>query len=553
MIPGLAVWTSRAAVAVILTFCIAGPALAQSVRDVIVDQNSVLQRFSPPPSKPRSLGVTVSTDDIVGIAPEDLDRVSFPLRRVAIEGAVTLDPSLFAPLYDGLLGRTITARQLSDILKGIERIYREHDYYARAFAPEQDLSDGVVRIVVYESYIREVSIEGDVQNIRNLEPRLQPYIDRMVEMRPVRISQLMRYALLMTDLAGLSIDAEFSQIPDEPGAGRLVLRLDFDPSSFQARMDNFASDDIGPLEVVGMARFNNVFGLFETTDLLVVTNPAAPEELVLGKVSQLVPLGPSGFAVGYDYARIWSKPDGDEEIDARTAQAHVFLNYALLRSQERNIITALTLAGQNTTIDVNGTRAVDQRKRWITLGATYDDTFFGVSSLMDIAFAQGIDVLDASGGNNDFRFATVEGSLSRDLTETVAAKFRYNGQYAFTDLPAAVKYSLGGETYGQAFSSGAVAGETGYALAFEMSKKLDFGVTWLSHFAVFGYVDYGAVWNPPGHADYEYASLGSAGGGIRAGLGKHMNVATWVAIPYKDEPSLGAEGTKVRFTAGMQF
>ncbi len=535
-------------------WCVVEPASAESVRDVIINQNSVLERYTPPPTPPRGIGVTVVTDDVAGVAPGALDSVSLVLRRVEIQGAVTLDPSLFASLYAGLVGRTITLRDLDGVLKGIEGIYRDHDYYARAFAPEQDFSDGTVRIVVYESYIREVSVEGDIHNIRNLEARLRPYIDRMVEMRPVRISKLLRYALLMSDLAGLTIEAQFSQIPEEPGAGRLVLRIDFDPSSFRARLDNFASEDIGPLELAGNARFNNLFGLFESTDLLVVTNPAAPGELVLGKLAQHFPLGPSGFAFGYDVAHVWSEPKDEEDIHAESSQAGAYLDYAVLRSQERNVIASLALRGQNNTVDVNGSRVVDQRKRWVTFGATYDDTILGLDSIVAASFGQGIDAFDASGeDNNDYRFATVEGGLSRSVTETVNAQFKYSGQYAFTDLPSAVKYSLGGETYGRAFDNGAIAGESGYALSFEMSKDLDLGVDWLSGLSVFGYVDYGAVWNPPDRGGYEFASVGSAGGGIRARMGAHTSVATWVAIPYKDEPSLGAEGTKVRFTAGLQF
>jgi hemolysin activation/secretion protein len=116
-----------------------------------------------------------------------------------------------------------------------------------------------------------------------------------------------------------------------------------------------------------------------------------------------------------------------------------------------------------------------------------------------------------------------------------------------------VNFSLGGETYGRAFQNGAIAGQSGYAVAFEMGKKLDFGMDWLTAFTLFGFVDYGAVYNPPGHGPYEYASLGAAGAGFRALLGRHTMISSWVAIPYKDEAELGAEGTTVRFNAGVQF
>jgi hemolysin activation/secretion protein len=366
-------------------WCLLAPASAQTVRDIVIDQNSVLQRFTPPPARPPGIGVTVVTDDVVGIAPEALDSVRFTLRDVRIEGAVTLDPALFTPLYAKLVGRTITLRDIDGVLKGIEEIYRENDYYARAFAPQQDLAGGTVRIVVYESYIREVSIEGDVHRIRNLEARIQPYIDRMVAMRPVRISQLIRYALLMSDLAGLTIEARFSQIPEEPGAGRLVLRLDFDPSSFGVRLDNFASPDVGPLELAGQARFNNLFGLFESTEVVVVTNPAVaggarPSAVSLRTSRSGRPASPSATTTPTS----GRGPAGDEDIRAETEQANVNLEVRRAPQPGAQRDRQRGLRAQDTDVDVDrARRSMDQRKRWVTFGATYDDTILGVDAIVE--------------------------------------------------------------------------------------------------------------------------------------------------------------------------
>lgn len=531
----------------------AAPASAQSVRDVIIDQSSVLQRYEPPLRRPPTLGITLA-DDVAGVPEADLAAVRFVFRGVDIEGAEAVDTALLMPLFAGLIGREITLLDLKTAVDGIERVYRDNDYFAAAVVPQQDFGDGVIRVIVYESFIRDVVLEGDVEGVRNLRERLQPYIDKMVEMRPVRISKVIRYALLMTDLAGLTINAEFSRIPEDPGAGLLVLTIDFSPRALRARLDNFASNDVGPLELAGSARFNNAFGFFEWTEGLAVINPLNPEELVVGRLSQHVPLGPGGFAAGYDYAHIWSNPEDDEDIHAETTQANVYLNYAVLRSIERNLIATLTLSGKDTSVDLNGDPVVRQRKRWASIGATYDDTILGVAAITNVAYAHGIDGLNASGeDNNDFSFASADGRLSKDITETVSAQFQFTGQYAFTDLPSAVNFSLGGETYGRAFQNGAISGKSGYAVAFEMGKKLDVGIDWLTAFTLFGFVDYGAVWNPPGHGPYEFASLGAAGAGFRAILGQHTMISSWVAVPYKDEPGLGIEGTTVRFNAGVQF
>ncbi|MER8366827.1 hypothetical protein [Mesorhizobium sp. M1378] len=71
------------------------------------------------------------------------------------------------------------------------------------------------------------------------------------------------------------------------------------------------------------------------------------------------------------------------------------------------------------------------------------------------------------------------------------------------------------------------------------------GPRWLADLRLFGSVDYGAVRNPPGR-DYEFASLGSVGAGLRAGFGNHFNIAT----SYKDEAKLGLDGALFRVAAG---
>lgn len=196
---------------------------AQSASDIANDVTTVIDRFEPPLQRPPTFGLTVS-DDVAGVAVEAQEGVRFRLVAVELVGAETLSPALLAPLWSGLLGRTITLADLRPVLEGIEEIYRKNDYYALGLVPPQDLRDGRIRIIVYESYIRDLVIESTVPN---LKARVQPYLDRIVAMRPVRISRLERYLLLMADLGGMTLDAKISKIVEEPGAGLLVLKFTF--------------------------------------------------------------------------------------------------------------------------------------------------------------------------------------------------------------------------------------------------------------------------------------------------------------------------------------
>jgi len=86
-------------------------------------------------------------------------------------------------------------------------------------------------------------------------------------------------------------------------------------------------------------------------------------------------------------------------------------------------------------------------------------------------------------------------------------------------------------------------------------QAIDVGISWLSGLSLFAYFDYGAVWNPPGSL-YEYASLASAGFGIRIGIGERLVLSGLVAQPLWD-PELAALGvvqsTRLRFNVALQF
>src|SRR5258708_5668986 len=207
-------------------------------------------------------------------------------------GAVTHNPSLFMPLWQGLVGKEITLLDIKTVLEGIENAYRQHDYRASAIMPPQDFAAGHVKIVIYEYYIKQLIIKGDTKRLRG---RLDPFLDRITGMRPLRASQAYRYLLLAEDQAGISIYGEVIRIEDEPGAVRLELTITFNPGNLTLGLDDYGGKNVGPLQGRANAHVNDMFGLFESTDILVVTNPAAPDQFTFVNWAQLFPLGTTGL------------------------------------------------------------------------------------------------------------------------------------------------------------------------------------------------------------------------------------------------------------------
>ncbi|MGO1080835.1 ShlB/FhaC/HecB family hemolysin secretion/activation protein [Inquilinus sp. CA228] len=531
-----------------LLWALAARAEAQDADRIIRDQTTVIERFEPPPQRPPSIAVTHAAP-VAGVPIEQLGTVRFTLRSVDLEGAKTLDPVLFSPLWRNLIGREISLVDLKSVIDGIERVYRENDYYGAGLVPQQDFTTGRIRIVVYESYIRDVVVESDRPGLKE---RLKPYIDRMVAMRPVRISSLERYLLLIADIPGVTMQADLSKVEDDPAAGRLVLKVDATRFGFDARLDNLGTPATGPLQLSGIARLNDALGLFEGTEVLAVTNPADPDELVFLRFGQLFPLGPSGFFAGYEFGQVWSNPEADDDIHAETTFGKAFLRYAIVRAIDHSLIADIAINGKDIAVDVNGDPAVRESNRWLTATATYDTMIAGVAIVAEAGLGQGFSGLGSDTDNDDFTYVFGQGTLSRDITDSLSAQLQFAWQHAFTELPSAVRFDLGGEPYSRAFDSASITGDNGIAAAFQLRQRIDTGIAWLTDLSLFGFVDYGAVWNPPDR-DYDVASLGSVGGGIQTVIGERFNATAYVATAYKDEPKLDVDGVLFRFAVGAKF
>lgn len=464
----------------------AAPAAAQSrsAREIIVDQTTVIERFEPPLERPPTIKLSLP-DRVAGVPPDVAEGIRFTLAGVTVEGARTVPPARLAPIWRDAVGTSVSLGDIGRIARAIERVYLDEDIYALVVVPPQDVSaDGRVRLVVHESYIREVVVESDDPR---LKARLQPYIDRIAGRVPIRKSALERDLLLMTDLGGLNIQADLSRIPEEPGAGRLRLTIESKGHEMRLRLDNLGTDEAGPVQLGANGLLYDALGLFETTELLAVTTPLEPRELFFLRGSQRFPLGTDGLTVGYEIGRRWSPQPGgdlsDIDIDVNQVTGGVHLAYPFIRTIDRNLIGRLDFRTRDDSIDLFGQPFVRDHQRWVEASVAYDDTIAGVSVLGEATVAQGIAGLGSTsasdsqagrpGGRPDFQLLAFQTRLSRPLGEEASVTLQAIGQKSFVPLPSAVRFDIGGESFGRGFDNQVVSGDDGFAVSLELGHDIE--------------------------------------------------------------------------------
>ncbi len=277
------------------------------------------------------------------------------------------------------------------------------------------------------------SSKGDTGRLRG---RLDPIFARLKAMRPLRQTAIYRQLLIAEDLVGGEITAEWFQIESEPGAARLEITIARKPGSLLLGLDNYGGRDIGPLQATVRAQVNDVFGLFESTEITILANPANPARIAVLGFTQTVPLGTTGFSLGYGLANSWSNPGGaalEVGLHSEVTIGNVSLNYLLLREMERNVIvTAGAQRKQFQRFDVLGQPLPTRdRTRWVSVGVKYDDLIGGVGIVLNPVFLHGIDALrrerSCSGISRSRR--SMLGATTNLHPDAVAATALLKGQY----------------------------------------------------------------------------------------------------------------------------
>ena len=381
------------------------------------------------------------------IPPELAAQRTLTLGSVRIEGATLFPDDAFIPLWAGLVGREIPVSDLYELTDRIEMMYRRAGILALAVVPVQDLSGGDIRIVVFDqSYIRVIETKGDYPDIRK---RLAPYIDKLIAMQPLRIKKIERILLLMSDLAGMNIEATLRR-PEEPGnGGSATLEIDFEKRVARFSLDNRGSKEVGPFQASGTFQENDLFGLFESTTVTGATVPNSPRKLLLGQIAQDVSVASDGLHVGYQFGLLESRPGGDLDaldIDVSSITAWIYASYPILRTIEQSVVASAGFRAQETDVDVGPRTQSRDRHRWLVFGLDADQNI-GVGSIrFQPEYLQGIEAFNATEkgaalasrqiAKTDFHVLAASANLSLGPVEGVSLLGRGTGQYAFDPLPS---------------------------------------------------------------------------------------------------------------------
>jgi hemolysin activation/secretion protein len=449
---------------------------------------------------------TDKKDLYISEPPKDSENIRFELKRVELIGITAFSEAEIATVYQNFLSKEITLSMVWDFAAKITNIYREKGYFlSRAFVPKQEITDGVVRIEVYEGYLSEIIFpEANKIGISNIAAQTAKVINE----RPLRFSTLETFLLLLNDLPGQQFRSYIEPSID-PQSGKNASRAIISRSETKDQLK--LSWDMGGSKLVGKHRAGLSYqgSLFPGQQTELSTLTAAPNgklEYILA--SHTIPIE-LDKQIQFSVTRTLVSPGGDLDnldIESNSLGFDASMLWKAIRTRTENLNLSVEMSSRTTRTNILETiPLVRERVRSVTGKLHYDITQTGRRHFIDASLTKGLNVAGASqrgdaglsraNAEPDFTILRLDYALEQSLSPNFILTWATSAQGADTALHSFNEFGYGGSSYGRSYDFSQFTGDHGVSTKLELRHE-GLTVPYTSiRFLPYVFYDIGRVWN----------------------------------------------------------
>jgi hemolysin activation/secretion protein len=481
-------------------------------------------------------------------APAGAERLTFTLNSVVIDGASTIPPQEFAPLYKDFVGHTISLKQVYEIAAGITAKYGAQGYIlSQALVPAQRISGGVVHIQVVEGFVDQTHIvnkDGSPVDQR----MLKIFGEKIARQRPLRAAELERYVLLMNDLPGYTARAYFEPSKTTQGAADLTIVVEKKLLDFQVTADNRGTEYVGPFQASLGIDVNDLLGLGDRTGVR-FANTIPFSNLHYEEFHEQIPLGNEGTTLTMTFFASQAYPAGTltpQNIVSTNYTTEAMVTHPFIRSRSENLTARGKFDVEELTSTSNGALVSNDRLRVLRGSLSYDfvDTWTGPTaiSLVGLELSQGLGLFNGSqsldsnlsriGMTPDFTKLALQVSRRQPLVNKFSVLVAGSAQYGFTTLPVSEQIGYGGAEFGRGYDPSQIVGDHGVEGRVELQYSGELNDPHFKAYQFYGFYDAGYVWDRTSVPSIPIQQGGmSTGVGARTSLSDIFSLDLQFALP----------------------
>lgn len=480
------------------------------------------------------------------------DQFSFLLKNVEITGSTVFKLEDLKAIFEPLLGREITLKQLRDSVSIIETRYNESGFFlSRALIPPQILENDVARIQVIEGFISTIKVDG-------LDSTRQDFVNQamsqVLEQRPLKFATLESAMLLLNDTPGLQATSVLNPGTIE-NSSELTIFLSEAPPNQSISIRNGNSTVSGPWSL-------SYSGIFSQIAAPLLSRPHSLQLSLNGAGGQLeksrsvsarltTGIGESGMQWSIGALLGDAKPGGAAQALNLTSESHSIntrLRLPLLRSRNNTIyadaglssnvirsqISNLILSDDQTTVAELGLYSIinTQNSDFISIGLNWLRGLSILGAMDERAPAPSVIEFDP-----EFNKLTLNYLHLHALNEKWAISLNATAQHTQDKLVNGEVIAFGGSQIGRGFFPGSLVGDRGRGGLIEVRYTPGSGkIQWFAF------------------ADHAQATLLATGASSKqvdgrlssAGAGLRFNLANFTQIEFQLAHGISSQGINLK-------
>ena len=485
------------------------------------------------------------------------------IKEIIIEGNTVIDTETLNKVIESFKDRELTLEEMSELTDLLTITYQEKGYIlARAYLPEQELQDGILKITIAEGKIGKIKVSGYTHYKADVIKR---YFEQQQEHGIIKESLLEKGLLLSTDLPDVKTTVVLKE-GEKPGEVDVILDTkDTSTVTFGVDMsidyNNFGSDAVGE-DRLGLALGVTDHYWGSRFDIRVVSGKIL-EDSLLGSLRWTVPINSYGSKIRLGYLHsnyVVGQAFADLGLEGRTEYYNASFSHPLMKKKNKNLYFNFGYTDKfSKNVILEQPRSLDQEDVFnVTLDFDSLDRFLG-KNIASLSYLWGQverdEILPTSRNNTeDQSWDKWVLNLARIQKVYGNTNIMLRGFAQITDdrLLTIEQVGLGGYGSVRGYAPSLYLGDQGYTVSAELmfappflAEKNLFGqrLSQLVQFALFA--DHGQVWivdagTLPGEvSDYH---LTGYGGGFR------LYYKNWFTFKYDlGIPKNHIEGQKEHF------
>lgn len=409
-------------------------------------------------------------------------QATLQVKRFDFEGNQRIGTDELRPIVAAFLNKDITFDDLQRVADAVTEHYRKQGWLVRTALPQQDITDGVVTLLVIEARLGEVRIDNQSAHVSSAF--LQQWVhSHLPSEGGFSLDALERVILNLNDLPDIVVTGSLQE-GAAPGETVVLLSVADKPGrTGQFTLDNQA-DRYSPWRGTALLNINGAFGVGDQVSLYGMYSEANR----YGRVGWTTAAGTDGWRVGASAStmtyRVLDPNFSGLNVHGDAQTAGLEAAYPLVRTRPANLMAT-----------VNWTHS--QFRNWNSSGLNEDQTYntqvaqFGLSgNLIDDLMGGGLNTLSLTGslgniGRNPAgqyntnwgvagSFAKLRYAASRThaIDESLSAYVSFSGQTASKNMDSSEQFYVGGPMGVRAYASGQGSASEGHLFSFELRQSL---------------------------------------------------------------------------------